>query len=191
MSSVATGRAQLHPRIRELIDYIDVHRRALHDAVASVPEELRERKPGASGWSVAEVLEHVSMIETRVAALLTMHVAAAREKGLGPDEDASSVVASYPRPDVVVDRTKKIVAPKAVVPTGSLDAKAAMQALEQSRGAMLTALYKANGVSLAHLTQVHPVLGELNLYHWIVALGLHDDRHAEQIREIGRSFATR
>lgn len=67
---------------------------------------------------------------------------------------------------------------------------AATQALEQSRAALLSALHTANGVSLEYLVQVHPVLGELNLYHWIVALGLHDDRHGAQIREIGESFTT-
>ncbi|HMA02175.1 MAG TPA: hypothetical protein VKP02_07385 [Gemmatimonadaceae bacterium] len=37
--------------------------------------------------------------------------------------------------------------------------------------------------------QTHPVFGPLNLYHFIVALGLHDQCHAAQIREIGESVA--
>jgi hypothetical protein len=27
------------------------------------------------------------------------------------------------------------------------------------------------------------------MYHWVVSVALHDDRHAAQIREIGRSLA--
>ena len=62
-SPVATQAAELHPRIRELIDYLGMHRRALQEAVASVPAELRERKPGDERWSVAEVLEHLSLAQ--------------------------------------------------------------------------------------------------------------------------------
>jgi DinB family protein len=190
VSAVATDSAPLHPRIRELLGYIDAHRRALLEAAASVPAELRGQRPEADSWSVAEVLEHLSIIEKRVAGMLSIHVAAAREKGVGPDEETSSVVASYPRSEAVLDRTKRIVAVKSVVPTGTLDANAATQSLAQSREAMVSALRNANGVSLEHLMQAHPVLGELNLYHWIVALGLHEDRHAAQIREIGQALAT-
>ncbi|MBK5188611.1 MAG: DinB family protein [Gemmatimonadaceae bacterium] len=189
MSSAAPQRAPLHPRIQELIDYITMHRDALHEAVSTVPSELRERKPEPGRWSVAEVLEHLSLIEGRVAALLTMHATAARTKGIGPDPETSSVVASFVNPHNVTDRTTKIVAPKPVTPTGTLDTPGGTQALQQSRAAMLDSLHGANGVSLESLVQAHPVLGPLNMYHWIVALGLHDARHAAQIREIGQSLA--
>ena len=188
-SSASAPSTELHPRIRELIDYLDVHRRVLHDAIASVPAKLREVKPGEGKWSVAEVMEHVSMIEKRIAGLLTMRVAEARASGVGADPETSSVVASYADPAAVVDRTTKIVAPTFVVPTGALDSAAGSQALERSRAALVSALHNANGVSLENLMQTHPALGPLNLYHWIVATALHDDRHAAQIREIGDSLA--
>jgi hypothetical protein len=190
MSSPAAPSAELHPRISELIDYLEVHRREFLDTVASVPAKLRELKPADGQWSVAEVMEHVSMIEGRIAGLVTMHVTAARANGVGADPETSSVVASYANPAAVVDRTNKIVAPKPVVPTGTLDTTASTQALEKSHAALVAALRNANGVSLEHLMHTHPVLGPLNLYHWIVATALHDDRHAAQIREVGDSLAT-
>jgi hypothetical protein len=179
----------MHPRIEELIAYIAEHRRGVHAAVASVPTELRDRKPAADRWSVAEVVEHLAMIEQGIAALLTMHVTAARASGVGPDPDTSSVVASYANPDAVVSRISKISAPKRVQPTGAIDAAAGAQALVRARAAMVSSLQNANGVCLENLMQTHPVLGPLNMYHWVVALGLHDQRHAAQIREIGQSLA--
>ncbi len=181
--------SELHPKIQELIEYIAGHRRVVHEAVASVPSELHRRRPGADRWSVAEVVEHLSLIEGRIAMLLTRQVAAARERGVGPDEETSSVVGSFVNPEGVVDRTRKIVAPGPVVPSGSLDTTAGTEALAKSRAAMNAALRAANGVSLQDLMQVHPILGTMNMYHWIVALGLHDRRHAAQIREIGQSLA--
>jgi hypothetical protein len=179
----------MHPRIEELIAHLAKHRRDVHEAVASVPPELRDRKPASDRWSVAEVIEHLSMIEQGVAALLTMHVTTARANGVGPDPDSSSVVASYANADALVDRTTKISAPRRVLPTGTMDAAAGTGALVQAHAAMVSSLQNADGVCLENLMHPHPVLGSLNMYHWVVMLGLHDQRHAAQIREIGQSFA--
>lgn len=179
----------LHPRIAELIDYITRQRREVHDAVASVPKELRDRKSAPDRWSVAEVIEHLSMFERRVAGLLAKQVTAARASGVGADPDTSSVVATYANPTALANRGTRLVSPPIVQPTGTLDSSAGTQALIESRAAMISSLQNANGVNLESLTQSHPVFGTLNMYHWVVALGLHDQRHAAQIREIGQSLA--
>jgi hypothetical protein len=180
---------QLHPRIQELIDCLEEHRRGLHDAIADVPPELRDRKPTSGGWSVAEVVEHLTMIETRVAKMMTREATAARASGVGPDTNTSSVVASFVNPGGVVDRGSRIESPKLVIPTGTIDAVAGTQALDRAHDALVSALQNANGVSLEDRIQAHPVLGPMNMYHWVVMLALHDDRHAAQIREIGQSLA--
>lgn len=189
MSAPSIQSAPTHPRIQELLTWLDLHRRELHEAVASVPAHLREKRPGDGRWSVAEVVEHLSIIERRVARLLAMRVSAARESGVGPDTETSSVVASYPNPGRALDRTAKIQAPEPVLPSGALDAVAGTQALDQARVSLLSALRDANGVSLENLVHPHPVFGPLNMYHWMVLAGLHDSRHAAQIREIGESLA--
>lgn len=181
--------APMHPRIQELLAWLETHRRELHEAVASVPAHLRETKPGEGRWSVAEVVEHLSIIERRVARLLAMRVTDARTSGVGPDAETSSVVASYPDPGRALDRGRKIQAPEPVLPSGSLDAAAGTQALDQARVSLISALRDANGVSLENVVQSHPVFGPLNMYHWMVLAGLHDSRHAAQIREIGESLA--
>jgi DinB family protein len=188
MAFAAAQSSQLHPRIRELIDYLADHRRQLHEAVASVPPSLRERKPAPDRWSVAEVVEHVSLVEQRVAALLTRKVTDARASGAGPDPDTSSVVATYVNPGVVTDRSRKLSAPVLVHPTGTIDTEAGTEALVQAHAAMVSSLQNANGVDLTPLMAPHPALGVLNMYHWVVSIALHDDRHAAQIREIGQSL---
>lgn len=179
----------MHARIQELIDHLATHRRDVYAAVASVPESQRDRRPAPGHWSVAEVLEHLSMVESRVAAMLTARVAAARAANVGPDEETSSVVASFQNVEHALDRRNKVLSPEPVRPTGTLDAQASAHALAHSRAVMLTALQTADGVALGGMMQTHPVLGQLNMYHWIVALGLHDARHAAQIREVGETLA--
>ena len=191
MASVEAQPAVMHPRIRELIDFLELHGRALRDVVASVPASLHQVKPGEGRWSVAEVVEHLSLIERRIAMLLTKQVAAARASGVGPDAETSSVVASFVNPENVTNREAKIVAPEPVRPSGAVDTATGQQALDQSRAAIVAALQDANGVSLENLVQTHPVLGPLNMYHWVVATALHEDRHAAQIHEIGNVLSSR
>lgn len=76
-----------------------------------------------------------------------------------------------------------------VQPTDTVDATAGTRALVQAHAAMIASLQNSSGVSLTDPMLTHPVFGPLNLYHFIVALGLHDQCHAAQIREIGESFA--
>ena len=123
---------------------------------------------------MAEVLEHLALVERRVAALLTRQVAAARASGVGPDTETSSVVESFANPDGIIDRNRKIVSPEPVRPTGALDSASGQRALDESRSAIASALRDANGVSLANLVQPHAVFGPLNMYHWIVAAALHE-----------------
>lgn len=178
----------MHPRIQELVNHLAAHRNDVHEAVATVPPEMRERRPAADRWSVAEVLEHLSLIEHRVAGLLTKYVDAGRARGLGAETDTSSVVKTF-NVAGVIDRSSPVSAPEGVIPRQSLDIPAATAALETSRAALLQALQNADGLAIGELSHPHPVLGTLNLYHWIVALGAHDSRHAAQIREIGHTFA--
>jgi hypothetical protein len=189
MTSPSSQPAELHPRIQEVIDFLDVHRRALRQTIASVPARLQRLKPADGRWSVAEVVEHLSLLEHRIAGLLTMHANAARASGVGPDADTSSVVATFTKGEAVIDRSAPITAPDPVQPTGTLDVPAGERALEKSRAALVEALRNANGVSLENSMQKHPVLGTMNMYHWMVATALHDDRHAAQIRETVASLS--
>ncbi|HEV7705546.1 MAG TPA: hypothetical protein VGO46_14715 [Gemmatimonadaceae bacterium] len=91
--------------------------------------------------------------------------------------------------DLLTNRARKIVTPRIGEPTGTVDMIAGTKALDEAHAAMIACLRNANGVSLQNLVAAHPVLGPLNMYHTVVALGLHDARHAAQIREIGGSLA--
>ena len=46
----------MHPRTREVLDYLDDSDRVLDDALAGVPEPARARRPAPERWSAAEIL---------------------------------------------------------------------------------------------------------------------------------------
>lgn len=59
----ATENRSLHPRTKELLDYLDSQRDALRIAFEKVPPALKDQVPAPGCWSAAGVIEHLAMVE--------------------------------------------------------------------------------------------------------------------------------
>jgi uncharacterized damage-inducible protein DinB len=177
----------MQPRIQELLDHITGARQELRDAVDSVPVDHRQARPTPDAWSVAEVLEHLAVVETNVARMLSKKIAEGREAGLGVETESSSVV--NPRHVATMrDRSRRIETGDATRPTSSLSASAAWEAAESARATMRQVMIDSDGLALAEISAPHRIFGPLNVYEWIAFIGNHESRHAAQIREIGSSL---
>jgi len=90
---------------------------------------MRNQKPGADRWSVAQVLEHLMIIEKRIGMGVTKWVSDARAGKLGPETETSSVMGSLPL-DLIVDRSQTPeCAGRACSRAVGIDAAAAWEAL--------------------------------------------------------------
>ncbi len=177
----------MHPRIEEVINYLDTERTALREAVERVPPELRDQQPRADRWSVAQVLQHLGIIEKRIGLGMSKWVTNARTGGVGPETEMSSVMNSLPL-QLIIDRSHRRNAPDEVRPPGDLDAKSAWAALEQSRETLRAAFLAGDGLALSQVIQPHPVLGPINLYQWMLFVGSHEMRHTAQVIEIAEQL---
>ena len=166
--------------VAEQVQQLTHYRAVLEAAVASVPQELRDQRPDPGRWSVAEVLEHLAVLEGGIVQLLRSQAAA------GPAEAAA---ASTLDERAVLDRSRPWVAPPRVQPRGELSAAAAWERLGQTRAALLAAMEGGDEQSLTQKTYPHPVLGPLSLRQWVTFIGLHEGRHAAQIEEIGQALS--
>jgi hypothetical protein len=164
-------------------DSLIADRTALRNAVDRVPPSLRGRKPAADRWSVAEVLEHLSIVEGRVVMLLSVMVPTAPPVTAADGREATAIDRAALR-----DRTTRINAPDPIQPTGTVNADEAWTALERSREQLFGLLEAAEGRDLTQITRPHPVLGLLDGYQWIAAIGGHEERHMAQIQEIAALF---
>jgi hypothetical protein len=173
----------MHPRTEELLEHLDLQHERLRLAVEDVPRQRREVKPSAERWSVAEVIEHLSIVETRIERVFSKKLTEARAAGLGRDSDESPVVGTIDM-DRLLDRTRRITTGEATLPTGTLDADAAWSAYLHARDTLCDAVRAADGLALGEVVHPHPVLGPINLYQWIAFVGGHEARHAAQIMEL-------
>lgn len=159
-------------------------RQNLRDAIKRVPKGLLNQRPSPERWSVAEVIEHLAIIEAATVGFLTPLVAGAP---ILPD-DAQPVATPIPR-ERLRDRTTRITAPEIVQPKGTLSFDEALAALEQSRTSLLMLLEAAEGRDLTAVGRPHPRLGPLDGYQWLAIVGAHEERHALQILEIAAELS--
>jgi hypothetical protein len=179
----------VHARIRELIDYLGDQRRALRAAFDAVPAARREQAPGPERWSATNIIEHIAMVEHRLAGRFATRLAEARAAGLGPELSTAPILPTLDL-SALTDRTNRRTAVEAVQPTG-LNADAAWRALDEATTVLRTAIVDGDGLALGTVSLPHPVFGAISLYDCVAIAGAHEARHAEQIREIADAFAIR
>jgi uncharacterized damage-inducible protein DinB len=179
----------MHPRIQELLQHLNSSRETLRQAVEAVPPARRQDRPEADRWSVAEIVEHLAIVEHRLAQLLGSRLKAAKANGLGKEHETSSVLEAF-QPERLLDRSRRFVTGEASRPTAGVRADAAWAALERARGELLGVVAAGDGLALGEIAHPHPVLGTFTMYEWLAFLGAHDARHALQIREIADALGT-
>ena len=174
----------MHPRTEELLRHLDAHRVALRAAVDDVPPSLRDTRPVADRWSVAETLEHLARVEEQLTRFLGMRLSEAQAAGvLQPETDTSSVTGMLDHA-LILDRRRRITAGDRVLPRGDMDTTAALAKLDETRTKLRELIVANDGLSLGAVTHPHPVLGPIDGYQWFIFIGSHEARHTDQIREI-------
>jgi hypothetical protein len=173
-------RKSMHARLAEAMDYVEEKRKELLQSFAGVPVDRLGRKPSDGAWSVAEILDHLGIVESGVARLIAKRAGKAREAGLGEEKSTESVLASFDQHRAKLE-TMKMQSPATVQPRADADLNEALEGLKTSRESLRAAALAANGLSLSEIKHTHPLLGELDLYQWLIFLGQHEARHRKQI----------
>ena len=177
----------MHTRLAETMTFVEEKRRELMSSFEGVDGERLCRQTAPGGWSVAQILEHLRMVESNVAALITKRVAKAKEAGIGEEKSTEPVLPSF-EPCRATLETAVLSAPEMVVPRADIDISEALEGLESSREALRAAAVSANGLSLGEIKHTHPVLGEIDLYQWLIFVGHHEARHGKQIERTLKSI---
>ena len=176
----------MHAHLLDVLARLDRSRAELGAAVESIAVGLRQQRPAADRWSTAEVLEHLSLVERLITGRMVDAIASARGRGL-----AAETAARAPLPDAIetrmADRSNRRNAPEASIPTGTVDAGAALRAIEEGHYRLRALAGDVDGLALGEVTFEHPFFGPMTVYQWIELMAAHELRHTEQIREIARA----
>jgi hypothetical protein len=177
----------MHARLAETMDYVEEKRKELLQSFAGASSNRLSQRVVKDSWSVAEILDHLRMVESGVARIITKRVGQAREAGLGEEKSTASVMPSFDKYSAILEGAV-LKSPEMVLPRAEVDFKEALYGLESSRQALRAAVGSANGLALGEIKHTHAVLGELDLYQWLIFVGQHEQRHRKQIERTLKSI---
>jgi hypothetical protein len=167
--------------VAEIYEDLDATRARLVGAVERLTAEQHAFRPTPERWSVAEIIEHLSIVEGRVARVVG--------KMLGKLEASDARAVGSPFGPVSVSefversRTEKYKAPDEIRPKGAPLADS-LAHLRDSRAALRGLRERVERVDGARAHFPHPVWGPLDLYQWLAFVGAHEQRHLDQIEAL-------
>ena len=170
----------MHARLAETMDYVEEKRKELLQSFAGAPSSRLSQRGAQDRWSVAEILDHLRMVESGVARLINKRVGQAKEAGLGEEKSTASVMPSFDKYSTLLE-SAVLKSPEVVLPRTDVDFEEVFAGLGSSREALRAAVVSANGLALGEIKHTHPILGELDLYQWLIFVGQHEGRHRKQI----------
>jgi hypothetical protein len=179
----------VHDRLTEIMDFVEQRRKELLTSFEGVSHERLRQRAAPDRWSVAEVVEHLRLVESGVARIVAKRAGQAREAGLRKEDSRESVMSSFDRHAAYLE-SAVLESPLPVRPRADVDIDEALQGLENSREALRAAVNSADGLALGEIKHPHPIVGELDLYQWLIFLGQHEGRHKKQIERTLNSIRT-
>ena len=169
--------------VAEIFEAMDESRARFDATLAGLGDGQEALRDAPERWSVAEIVEHVALVEKQMGRLVGMLLAKAAADGAPPpDADAGPLVAL----DEVAERARreKYQAPEMAVPRGEASVSDSLAALRESRAALISLRPRVEAVGAATHAYSHPAFGPLNLYQWLAFVALHEERHRRQIETL-------
>jgi len=152
--------------------------RLLRMAQGLSSEQLHHR-PAPGRWTVAECVEHIAIVEERVLGSI--------QKTLEAGPDSSKRSAMEGKDDTLVanvaGRATQIQAPEVLTPTGRWPDEQLLKEFEAARHQTRDFAASTTADLRRHFYK-HPVIGELDLYQWLLLIAAHCDRHRAQSEEV-------
>lgn len=176
--------------VAEIYESIDESRGRLLASVESLGEGQDAFRPGSDRWSIAEIIEHLSLVEGQIARLF--HVMLSKAEAAGAeraDADADAPFAAPVSIEHFVEalREKKLQAPDSARPGGTSSLADSLARLQESRAALHSLRPRLERIDGAALVYPHPAAGPINVYQWLLFVGSHEDRHCLQIEALKQS----
>lgn len=176
-SQIAPSSLLSPDELSKATQYLVVTRDGLVETVHGLTDSQWNFKPEPGDWSIAEILEHVVLVEKRVHGIVgRMPDAPRAEHGRMNSEIEAIILAEVP------DRSTKVKAPPQVCPPHECTPEEALARFLEGRTRTLELLVEAPAIR-GHVFP-HPILGPWDGYQWILAAGAHGARHTNQILEL-------
>jgi hypothetical protein len=171
--------------VAEALEIVAGKHSELRAEVEGLSEEQQHFRPVADRWTIAEIVEHVAIVQEGMGKIASKLVREAEAAGaLAKPDGTIGLVAT----DFIPDReSRRLNAPENVRPHGDASIGDSLGKLEKDYQRLQDMRPRIETVDLGAVTFPHPAFGALTGYQWLALLGAHEGRHIQQIKEIKAS----
>lgn len=176
--STAFGQTLTQADREKGLQYLEQTRDGVVAATKGLSEAQLKFKPAPDRWSVAEIVEHITVVEGAIYQNVTEKVMKAPPGAA--DRDTAKIDGLVLA--MVPDRSHKVKAPDQFVPTGRWPATDTVDQFLKTRAQSVT-FFESTPDLRAHVGGQSP-FGLLDGYEWIMYAAAHSARHTKQILEV-------
>ena len=166
--------------VAEIYEAIDGTREQFYKRVEGLSDEQAAARPTPEAWSVAEIAEHLALIERSVLRLMKSVLSQIEAAGGGGDGVAAEMKPFSLEHHVERSRREKYVAPEMARPKGQARLADSLAHLRRSREELHALRPRIEAADLHAVSYPHPAFGPLNVYEWLAFIGIHEARHLRQ-----------
>lgn len=171
-----------YQNISEIYDANDKIRTKLKETVSSLTEEQANFLPEGEKWTVANLVEHISMVENGIARISAKLLGEAQVAG-GKTKGEAKISESFLE-KAAWGRTQKFEAPERVHPSGRLTIAESLAKLDENRLQLEELRPLFESVECSDFKFPHPAFGDMSAHEWLALIGGHELRHMQQIKKI-------
>ncbi|MFF5993581.1 DinB family protein [Lysinibacillus sp. KU-BSD001] len=154
-------------------------REKIWESISSLTDEQLNAVVEEGTWSIAQILEHLYLLEENVGKQIAKTL-------LNKDVN---VLGAFPV-HVVADRKRKVEAPHFLLPSNEPQTLAELKhKLTTSRETLMHIIGEASDSDLTEKAFAHHRFGTLSLKQWVALIGYHEERHLGQIEEVKQALA--
>jgi hypothetical protein len=157
-------------------------RARLKDVVGSLPDERATALPEGEKWTVAQIVEHISMVDEGAMRICARLLRKAQEAGRTHDGKVVITEDFLQKGSEIAGI--KVQAPDIVQPTGTKSISDSLAKLDENSEQLekLRELFKS--VDGTELKFPHPFFGDISAQEWLSLKGGHEMRHIKQIEKV-------
>lgn len=174
----------IYNSVAEIIESLNETRGRFQERVAGLSDAQQNFRSAPETWSVAEIIEHVALVDYQIAQLVNKLLEKAG--GAAAGEGASNGGSQPMKPfsfDAYIERslTEKYQAPERAHPRGGVSVTASLDKMRATRETLLALAPRFDSTNLSGIHYPHPAFGPLDAYQWLVLISVHEDRHLRQL----------
>lgn len=158
------------------LSYLENTRDDYHRIARGLSASQLHFKPSPDRWSIAELFEHIIVVETRVNDRLPKAL-------LQPPSESGSSITDDNVLRLTTERTTKLKAPEVVSPSGRWPDDRLLEEFNAVRSRSIEFASTTNADLRRH-GMPHPFFGELDCYQYVLLISAHCQRHLAQAEEV-------